>query len=193
MSAILGLFGSKDRSWFWVRQAEGRNHYVGMIRKMLAVGGKIPLETLRDGILRHHRTRGTSLPRHVFEGLCRAAGFRIADGMVSASEPIDPGKVLGGVETTLVDILRNYRGAMNAADRRDECLRLGLNRHSHSAYVSWSPLLGRVAPSVYALRGTAVDPAAVAYLSGRSKPSEPSLQDHGWTKDRAIWLAYKVT
>ena len=68
----------RDRHWFWLQQQEGRNRYVNAARKVLAVVPRVRVDILRDGVLRQHRSRGMSLPRHIFEGLCRAAGFEIA-------------------------------------------------------------------------------------------------------------------
>lgn len=181
-----------DHSWFWVRQGEGRNRVVGQIRKILAVAGSLPLETLREGILRHHRTRNAVLPRSVFIGLCRAAGFQVCDGVVSTSEHIEVGDVVGGIETIMVNVLESQGGIMHGIDLEDECLKRGVNRHSFWVYLTYSPLLERMAPSVYALRGAEIDPAEVAHLSGKDVPAEPALQDDGWTKDGAIWLGYRV-
>lgn len=181
-----------DHSWFWVRQGEGRNRVVGQIRKMLAVVGSLPLESLREGVLRHHRTRNTILPRNVLLGLCRAAGFRVCDEVVSAPERIDVGKALGGIETTMVNVLRNHGGVMRSTDLEDECLKRGVNRHSFWVYITYSPVLERLAPSVYALRGVKIDPAEVAHLAGKDIPTEAALQDDGWTKDGAVWLGYRV-
>lgn len=181
-----------DHDWFWVRQGEGRNRVVGQIRKMLAVVDSLPLETLREGVLRHHRTRSTILPRGVLIGLCRAAGFQVRNGIVSTSERIEVGKVLGGIETTMVDVLKSHRSIMHGTDLEYECLKRGVNRHSFWVYMTYSPVLERIAPSVYALRGAEIDPAEVAHLSGRDASTEPALQDYGWTKDGAIWLGYRA-
>ncbi len=181
-----------DHSWFWVRQGEGRNRVVGQIRKMLAVAGSLPLETLREGVLRYHRTRNTVLPRSVLIGLCRAAGFQVRDRLVSTSERIEVGKVLGGIETAIVDVLKSHGGITHSADLEEECLKRGVNRHSFWVYITYSPVLERVAPSVYVLRGAEIDPAEVAYLTGKDLPTEPTLQDDGWTKDGAIWLGYRA-
>lgn len=178
--------------WFWIRQKEGRNRVLGQIRKMLAVTPSLPLETLREGVLRHHRTRNTILPRSVLMGLCRAAGFQVRDGVVSTTEHIEVAEVLGGIETTMVDVLRSHGGIMHGADLEDECLERGVNRHSFWVYITYSPVLERVAPSVYALRGSRIDPAEVAHLAGKEVIPEPALQDHGWTKDGGIWLGYRV-
>jgi hypothetical protein len=178
--------------WFWVRQGEGRNRIVGQIRKMLAVADSLPLEALREGILRHHRTRSAILPRSVLIGLCRAAGFQVRDGVVSTSEHIELAKVLGANEVTIVDVLKSHGGTMHRADLEDGCYARGVNRNSFWVYLTYSPVLERVAPSVYALRGAEIDPAEVAHLAGRAVPTEPALQDDGWTKDGGIWLGYRV-
>jgi len=81
---------------------------------------------------------------------------------------------------------------MRRADLEDICLAQGVNRNSFWVYLNYSPVLERVAPSVYALRGVEVDPAKVAHLAERIKPTEPPLQDDGWTKDGAVWLGYRV-
>jgi hypothetical protein len=82
-------------SWFWVRQGEGRNRILGQIRKMLAVAGSLSLESLREGVLRYHRTRNTILPRSVLIGLCRAGGFQVRDDVISTNERIAVGEALG--------------------------------------------------------------------------------------------------
>jgi hypothetical protein len=98
-----------DHSWFWVRQAEGRNRIIRWISRMLAVAGPLPPETLREGILRYHRTRNTILPRSVFAGLCRAAGFQLEDGVVSPSGHIEGSEVLQDNQETMVSVLKSHR------------------------------------------------------------------------------------
>lgn len=179
-----------DHSWFWVRQGEGRNRITGQICKMLAVAGALPFEALREGLLRHYRTHNTILPRKILIGLCRAAGFRVHNGLVSTNELIKTDEVLGEIEKTMVDVLKSHGGVMHGADLEDGCLKRGINRHSFWVYVTYSPVLERVAPSVYAFRGAQIDPAEVAHLSDKDVPTEPAFQDDGWTKDGAIWLGY---
>ncbi len=178
-----------DRDWFW----DGREtRYINMARKILSVSNPIPIESLRSGVLRHHRTNHMSLPRLAFEGLCRVAGFTIVDGQVSDEAPADWKVLLGDVERTIVEVMSRHDDVMMGRDLRDSCVERGINRHSYWLYLSYSPLLERVAPGVYALRGRKVDPSVVAEMSGRDVVRTRPLQDHGWTKDGAIWLAYAV-
>lgn len=181
-----------DHDWFWVRQGEGRNRILGQIRKILAVAGSLSLESLREGVLRHHRTRNVVLPRNALAGLCRAAGFGVLDGTVSGGEREKMGEILGTVEATMVDVLRSEGGVARGATLEEGCTRRGVNRHSFYVYLSYSPFLERMAPSVYALRGAKIDPAEVAHLSDKEAPRERAHQDDGWTQDGAVWLGYRA-
>ena len=66
---------------------------------------------------------------------------------------------------------------LSTLELRDACIAEGVNRHSFWLYSSYSPLLERLAPGVYALRGSQVDPITVARLSGQRGPIERALQD----------------
>jgi hypothetical protein len=181
------------REWFWLRQADGRNRYINAAKKILSVSGAVRLETLREGVLRHHRSKGLSLPRHVFEGLCRAAGFTVRADMVSACDLPHPYKILTPIERVLFDVLRANENVAALHRLRDLCVAAGVNRHSFYVYLTYSPILARFAPSIWGLRGAQVDPTHVARLLAKMPVSRRALQDHGWTPDGAVWIAYEVS
>lgn len=134
-----------------------------------------------------------SLPRKAFAGLCRATGLRVEGGRVSIDPGIRKADVLGKVEMTMARVIAAADNVMGIRELRDACIAKGINRHSFWVCITYSPILERVAPGVYALRGQPVDPAQVAQLVGHPSRGAPALQDHGWTKDGAIWMAYAVT
>lgn len=182
-----------DRRWFWLQQKEGRNRYVNAARKVLSVAGRVRIDILRDGALRHYRSKGMSLPRGAFEGLCRAAGFEIEDGFVSSPDVLDPRDTLAPIESVFVEVLRRKENVLGLHELRDGCVKAGVNRHSFYVYLSYSPIITRVAPSIWALRGTDFDPTRVSRLLQHSTPKKPTLQGNGWTPDGAIWIAYEVS
>ena len=179
-----------EHNWFW--DGTARLRYNNYARKVLAISSPISIASLRDGVLRHHRARNMSLPRSTFEGLCRALGFDVRDGMVSLRETIRPKDILGSIELKFLTVLQENQNVLDSKAFRDACYSRGVNRHSFWVYLSYSPILERLAPGVYALRGADVDPARVAHLTGRTSETRGGLQDHGWTKDGAIWLGYTV-
>ena len=123
----------RTHNWFW----DGREtRYINYATKVLALNERVGLETLRAGVLRHHRTRQMSLPREAFAGLCRAAGFRVEDGFVSLSERVPADDLLGEIERTLAEILRSSDCVMHLHDLREQAVSRGMNRHSFWVYLS---------------------------------------------------------
>jgi hypothetical protein len=83
---------------------------------------------------------------------------------------------------------------MTGSELRRECIARGMNRHTFGVYLTYSPIVRRVALGVYALRGTELDPALIEAARDRvAKTGPKSLQDFGWTGDKALWLGYLVT
>lgn len=81
--------------------------------------------------------------------------------------------------------------------RGDELERLavddrGLNRNSFYSYLGYSPVLERYAPGVWGLRGA---PATAAKVDVLIPPRirRKVLQDHGWTPEGRLWIAYRLS
>jgi hypothetical protein len=184
---------NSERTWFWLQQKEGRNRYINAIKKILSVTNGIGLETLRDGVLRHHRTRRMSLPRNIFEALCRAAGLQNHSGIISHPGSLEVSEELAPIEQLFVKVLRRSDNVASTAELRDGCLSLGVNRHSFFVYLTYSPIIERLSQGVYGLRGAPIDPSRVAHILGSLATAPRALQDHGWTGDGAVWLGYTVT
>lgn len=182
-----------DRTWFWIQQKEGRNRYLNAAKKILSVTNGVSLETLREGVLRHHRTRRMSLPRNVFEAFCRAEGLQNDHGIVSYPGSLSIIQELAPIEQTFVKVLRESENVASTGELREGCVSLGVNRHSFFVYLTYSPIIEGVAEGVYGLRGAVIDPTRVAQILGDYVRPQRALQDHGWTKDGAIWLGYNVT
>jgi hypothetical protein len=81
--------------------------------------------------------------------------------------------------------------------RRDDLERVaveerGLNRSSFYVYLTYSPMLERYAPGVLGLRGAPVTAAEVdAMIPQRVR--HQVLQDHGWTEDGRLWVAFRIS
>lgn len=183
-----------ERTWFWLSGARGNSSVISGILKILSVCRPISVESLRNGLLRQQRTRNTVIPRRILVGLCQALGFTVRDEIVVSTWPPErPEPPLGMVESTFVEVLAANENVMGAGAFRTACIDRGMNGNSFACYLSYSPLIERLAPSVYALRGGSVDPSRVAFLRSMTPERESSVQDHGWTSDGAIWIGYRVT
>jgi len=134
---------------------------------------------------------GLAIPRAVLANLYRAAGLRIDSGVVSSPAAIDPEAILGDIELTMVQVLREHGPLMTRHQIRDECLARGMNRHSLMMYLSYSAILERVALRIYALRGSEYEPgevAALAHEQRRATPEGPWM-DEGWCR---LAIGYRV-
>jgi hypothetical protein len=121
-------------------------------------------------------------------------GLRVFEGKVSSSEFYEPDSELASVELTMYQVMKQHGGVIDGDEFRIGCVAAGMNRYTFEMYLSFSPIVERLTTGIYALRGTDVDPSRVDVLATQIKrPTKKALQDHGWTKDGAIWLGYEVT
>ena len=93
----------------------------------------------------------------------------------------------------LVEVLRQHENVLGLHELRDACVTAGVNRHSFYVYLSYSPVITRLAASVWGLRGAEVDPTRVSRLLEDAPNRKSSLVDHGWTPDGAVWVGYEVS
>lgn len=188
-------FGWLDegRGWFWVRGT--RNRLLNQVQKIMSVAGSIDLTELRAGVGRHHRMKGFRPPREVLASLCVESGYYYREGGRISGGPDLPDwrDVLGENERKLAQALFDYGPVM----RRDDLERVvvverALNRSSFYVYLTYSPIIERYAPGVFGLRGAPVTAAEVdAMIPPRVR--HQVLQDHGWTKDRRLWAAFRIS
>lgn len=181
-----------EENWFWL--SSRGSSIVTTTRKILSVSRRLSLETLRDGVLRPLRTRGAVIPRSVYAGLCKAIGCTVEEKWVLAPQELEsPEILLPRAERLLVETLRASENVMGLLELREESLRRGMNHFTCNVFTSYSPLLERVAPGIYALRGAEIDPARVAFLLRSAPARQVSLLDHGWTDGGALWIGYRAT
>src|SRR5258708_32004377 len=94
-----------EETWVWGVASHGGSRYLNFARKILAVSPEISLEKIREGIFRHHRCAGLSIPRLILARLLKTAGFDVQGETVSgADQKLD--EELSDSEKALVAILR---------------------------------------------------------------------------------------
>ena len=184
----------RQSGWFWLQNGR-RNRLLNQIAKIMSIAEQIDLGELREGVGRHHRMHGFRPPREVLATLCVQSQLytRLGDTIRGTEALPDWRELLGRNERTLAEILFEEGPVM----RRDELERRaivdrGLNRSSFYVYLGYSPILARYAPGVYGLRGAQVSAGEVQALIPPRVRSQV-LQDHGWTAEGDIWIAYKMS
>ena len=179
------------REWFTIVDTR-RNRLSNVVQKVLSVAQKIFLSELRGAIKRVHRLDGFAPPSNVLKAFCSWLPFcDVDDEYVIANTPLSTADTLGGIEHCLYDVLREHGSVINLNTFRDECLQRGMNANSFYQYITYSPIICRLAREVYSLVGAEVPPGIVEELSqpaGRGS----ILVGHGWTDDGRIWISYRL-
>lgn len=181
-------------NWFWMSGSK-RNRLLNYVRKIMSIAGSIDVGELRDGVGRHHRMRGFRPPRAVLARLCAETGLYRVEGerVFGTAELPDWRDVLSANEKWLAETLFEHGPVMRRTDLEDLVVgEGGMNRSSFYIYITYSPILERFAPGVYGLRGARISAAEVSAMIPHVVRSQV-LREHGWTKDRRIWIVYRLS
>jgi len=182
----------KGSGWFWLRSVP-RNRLRNQIEKIMAVASEIEVGELRVGVGRHHRTKGFAPPRRVLLEFCRQMPAYRVDGETVLCDPPPPvEEVLSETEQIIYRVLQKEGPVMQRAKLEERCLAAGMPGSTFNVYVDYSPILSRYARGVYGLRGAAVSPEVVESLIPTVKRRRV-IRDYGWSDDRRIWLALRVS
>jgi hypothetical protein len=202
-SVLTALPGIHVRGeWFWDLESggDGRNKIVNLTNKMLSVNSPMSLQTLREGIRRHERGRDRSSPPPlaVLEAFYRSRPAYAVDqlGRISMTTALPTWSHVSPAERQMVEILRRAPDAlMDRNSLVEACYAAGMNLATVTQFTSYNPCLERIAPNVWAPRGTHVSPAVLAEfrrLHGwRNAPTNDV--ETGWDAEGHPWWAFEVT
>lgn len=183
----------ESQGWFFLSSVT-RNRLLNLIEKILSVCDRIDIGDLRAGVSRYHRMEGFAPPKEILLQFCREISWcKIQGGLVYAEPRLDWEQVLKGTnDWAMCAILKEYGQAMPTAEFEKRCLEIGINKRTFSVYLSYSPIIAKIAPGIYALRGSKIPPGIVESLKRDRKPQKV-ISDYGWTSDGEIWIAIKLS
>jgi len=182
----------QERCWFWLPSVP-RNRLVNQIGKILAVSSEINVSELRAGISRYARMQGFAPPRRVLTELCRKIPMcRVEGDRVFANTPLVRDELLGETELLMVKILNENGPLLERGRFQELCVAAGMNPATFMSYLANSPIISRYAPGVYGLTGIQFPVGLIESMLAKRRPSKVLL-DYGWTDDRKIWVAYKLS
>lgn len=198
-----GAIFIKD-DWFLVPAIPERNRLCSATRAILSVTNPISIQSVREGARRWFRHRGRRRevafvpPRSVVGEALRAFGCFQVDGageLVSSRVELDYRTELSSLDRLVVEMFRD--SGSNILDRRSlsrAAAARGVSSNYLNLAISYSPVLDRLSPGVWSLRGTLVAPAALqAFLhANASRPREKRVLGHGWAGDGRLWLAINI-
>jgi hypothetical protein len=180
-----------DREWFTISDAP-RNRLSNVVKKIMSVAPKISIAELRSAIKRVHRLDGFAPPSEILKAFCSNLPFcRVENDYVITSAPLAVAETLGDIERCYYDILRENESVMRLNALREKSLERGMNINSFYQYLTYSPIIYRVAPEIYALRGAEIPPGLIEEIS-RPEVRETVLLEHGWYEDGRVWISYRL-
>jgi hypothetical protein len=181
-----------EKEWFTIDDAK-RNRLSNVIRKVLCVCREIRLSELRTAIKRVHRLEGFAPPREVLGEFCSGLSFcRRENDWIIATAQLAPKEHLGETELCFYEVLRKEGPVTHLTRFREACVSRGMNENTFYQYVTYSPIVARLAREVYALVGADVSPGAVDDAHRVCEP-RPVIVDDGWSKDGRLWIIYRLT
>lgn len=183
----------EEKQWFWISSV-ARNRLLNQISKVMSVAPRIHVSELRSGVSRHHRMKGLSPPRRVLLALCNGfPGYRVDGDYVIADPPPNYQTVLADIERRIAMILKEQGPLMVGTRLEKLVVAAGIKRSTFQIYLGYSPIIAKYARGVYGLRGVDFPAGAAERLVPSMKGRSRVVQDHGWTPDGKIWIAYKLT
>ena len=196
-----------EGDWFWWKAGKDeRNRLRNATRKILSVVSAVELSSVREGIRRIYRSRGSRgastwplnvPPRSVMGAFySRHPEFQISGDFVALVRPLDYREELTSTEQTFVEVLRLSGGGV--MDRstlgRHCCDERNMNPYTFSQYLTFSPIICHLGTDLWSLRGVQVHPGAVDSLVRASAEKIPGRRvvDYGWSPSGALWVAVTV-
>ncbi|MEW6217828.1 MAG: hypothetical protein AB1543_09145, partial [Candidatus Bipolaricaulota bacterium] len=191
--------------WFAIAgDQSSRSLLEKVIRKILCVASPQPIGSVREGIRRFYRFRGPrydptsrliSPPVDVLaEFISSSSAFLLEQGLVGSRSLLDYLREIRGPEQVMADVLRSSPSAvLDRSSFLDGCLSRGMNENTFNVYTTYSPILEHIGTDLWKLRGTVVDPAAVAAVrsANKARPKTKRLLGHGW-REGYLWIAVRL-
>jgi Sigma-70, region 4 len=179
------------KEWFTIADAK-RNRLANVVRKILCVSQTTLLSELRAAIKREYRLDGFAPPRKVLKEFCDTLPFCRAEGEhVIAVAPLPISDNLGQVEQCFHKIFLRHGPVMSLSAFRDECLQCGMNTNTFYKYLTYSPIVCRLAREVYSLVGAKIPPGTVEETATQID-RRPTIVDSGWNDSGHLWIAYRL-
>lgn len=169
-----------------------RNRLANVVRKVLTVSSPISVSELRSAISRVGRLDGFVPTRLVLKEFCNGLTFcRAMNDEIVATVQLDADVELADTERTFWRVLKRNGSVMSAVDLQRGCVEAGMNPNTFYQFLSYSPVIVRLARGVYALPGAAVSPGLVASLVPKYTKAT-TVEDHGWTTKGDVWIGYRL-
>ncbi|WP_160601862.1 DNA-directed RNA polymerase subunit alpha C-terminal domain-containing protein [Allopontixanthobacter confluentis] len=179
-----------DREHNWASLKAERNRLSNTIRKVLTVTSTVHISELRQAALRSHRLAFVP-PQAVLSSFAeKICELPVIECSVHRSAKFSPAP-LGEIETAFHDCFQAKGSPLRREEIESYCIdERGINDNSFYMYLSYSPIIGKIAPGIYGLVGAPVPPGMIEELATTRKKTARS--EHGWDGQGRLWFATRL-
>lgn len=182
----------EEGGYFWLDNGRP-NRLRRRIGRVLSVAPRIAVEELRAAIRRDRRRGGPIPPACALLELCRQLPeCRVNGNDVLATNPVHPLDLLRGHEATIVGLLLKHGPVCPREHLQELAAKAGVAAPSFWRCLTVCPTITRYAPGVFGLTGATILPGQIESLI-LSIARARALQDHGWTEEGRVWIAYRLS
>ncbi|MFI1997012.1 hypothetical protein [Actinoplanes sp. NPDC020271] len=189
--------------WLWVeKENDGphANRLVNTARSILSVNSPQTVASLHDGARRVWRFRKLDVlpPTAAMKVFFEESPYFVVEGdLVRPIKPLDYHDILGSTTATMIDVLKGspYQ-VMDRQSLAEACDDAGISKSTYGVWTTYAEWMERFGPSVWGLRGSSPNPAAVEAIrraaTARLK-AEPRRKTWSWTVDGRLAQTMDVT
>jgi hypothetical protein len=168
-----------------------RNRVINMAEKVFAVTERITLPELRRCLSRSYRL-ATVPAADALAALLEFKGLAVGEGDTLRRLREVPPDVLGSVELPFLLAFQERGSPLSREELEDICIdRYGVHPTSFWIYLSYTPIVVKLAQGVYALAGADIPAGAVENVRLHTKANQ-TPSEHGWTQSGELWCVVQL-
>jgi DNA-directed RNA polymerase alpha subunit len=169
-----------------------RNRLINLIAKVLYVAPTIRASELRGAVARSRRLAHAP-PVAILKRFCQLFKLAEVDGEFIKGGEQRTETQLSGIEKVLVEAFVKNGLVLSREELENFCIEArGVNPTSFYIYLSFSPLITRLAQGIYCLVGSAVDPGEIERIKD-AQHNDKKTSEYGWTGDGKLWFACELS
>jgi hypothetical protein len=187
LKLLVGAWLDDEKEWL-VSNRLARNRLANLVSKVLSVAPEVRAGELRRAVTRSRRLEYAP-PIAILKRFCEIFKLAELNGELVRGINLQENTQLSSNEKVLLEAFRTKGTILSREDLEVVCVdRYGLNPTSFYIYLSFSPLITRLARGVYCLVGSAVNPGQIEAIE-RERRGESKSPEYGWTSDGKLWCA----
>lgn len=180
----------EEKNWLLSRRPV-RNRLENIARRIFSIAARVEMNELRSSLLRPTRVTFVPPPDVLSRFLKYSAIAETCGGYAIAKEDIREAE-FGKNDTSLLLAFQALGSPLTREQLEDYCLdELGMNSNSFYVYLSYSPLVVKLATGVFGLVGKDVEVGRVEAMQEEIQSTQFETT-HGWSKAGTLWYHFRA-